>query len=625
MAENGSELRKIAWSEALPFVRLFHTLRLALSVNRLILALLCVVLCYLGGRVADWICPSSNCVAVSVRDGSTQTEIEVFAASSQADFRAWLKDARLAREQRAVVALRQAQKATDDQDARSKLADHSLRELLTDPAQEKELNELLKLVDDRLKAGCAALEKNTKLTKSERQQQLDALSDAAATVRGMLHGQPPRGAATLGDRALDALVAADPAADVRLRGEDLGRLKVAVARQIQIRQVEELTPRGPFISLLKFELRCFGAAIQGVCNSRWGFEGRALDPQPAMCGSIESALRGLLWMVNQHGWYTLLFALYNLLIFAHFGGAICRSAAVQSAREENISIGESLEFVRQRFGGFILAPLLPAGVFIAIALLMFVGGLIGGLVPYLGELFTGLFYPLALLGGFALAIVALATVLGFHLMWPTIAVEGSDGFDALSRACSYVGSRIWHVGFYSFVLLLYGGVSFVLLRVLTVLTLKLSHKFTGAGMNLFNSAKSDWVDKLNAMWSMPAWSDLSLLPNGGEAPLWGTFRSSPLDATESAGAFFIALWVFLVVGLLAAFVISFFFCGSTQMYFLLRRDVDATDWEEVYYEETEEELPVPGTPAPSADQPSVEAAAPDVSTPPAESGTPPPV
>ncbi len=60
---------------------------------------------------------------------------------------------------------------------------------------------------------------------------------------------------------------------------------------------------------------------------------------------------------------------------------------------------------------------------------MFVGGLLGA-IPWV-ELLTGLFYPLGLLGGLALAVLFMATVLGFHLMWPTIAVEGSDGFDAL--------------------------------------------------------------------------------------------------------------------------------------------------------------------------------------------------
>ena len=258
---------------------------------------------------------------------------------------------------------------------------------------------------------------------------------------------------------------------------------------------------------------------------------------------------------------------------------------------------EALRFVRERFGGFVLAPLLPLGVLIGIALLMFVGGLIGT-IGYIGEWVTGFFYGLALLGGFAAALLMLASVLGYHLMWPTIAVEGSDGFDALSRACSYVGSRIWHVGFYWFVLLLYGGLSFVLVRDVAALTLKLSHKFTGWGMNMYHSSQLS-VGKLNAMWTMPAWADLPLLPSTGDVRFWGMFPAGPLDGSEAFGAWFIQLWVYLLVGLVAAFVVSYFFCGSTQMYFLLRRSVDATDWEEIYYEEPEEPAPTPAPAAPT--------------------------
>jgi hypothetical protein len=322
-----------------------------------------------------------------------------------------------------------------------------------------------------------------------------------------------------------------------------------------------------------------------------------------MAGSIESALDGGCWLLNQRPFYALLLGLFSLVVFGLFGGAICRSAAVQSARDESTSIRDSLGFVLQRFGGFLLAPLMPVAVLVGIALIMGVCGLLGGVIPWLGEVVTGLIYPLALLGGFAAAILVLATVLGFHLMWPTIAVEGSDGFDALSRACSYLGSRIWHVAFYTFVLLLYGAASFVLVRLVVVLTLKLSHGFTGLGMNALHASKLSGTGNLDVMWSMPAWADLSLLPPAGDLPLYGSFCNGPLGSGEAIGAWLLRLWVYLLVGLLGAFVISYFFCGSTQMYFLLRRDVDATDYEELYYEEKAEELPAPEAAQPAAEPP----------------------
>jgi len=189
-----------------------------------------------------------------------------------------------------------------------------------------------------------------------------------------------------------------------------------------------------------------------------------------------------------------------------------------------------------------------------------------------------------------LTFTLLAVVLGFHLMWPTIAVEGSDAFDAVQRAAGYVFGRPWHTAFYSFVLLLYGGVSFVMVRIIAMLVLKLSHVFTGAGMNLASSAETSTIGKLDAIWHMPAWQDLPLLPATGDVNFWGTFGNAPLSGAESFTMFFLALWVFLVVGFVGAFIVSFYFCGSTEMYFLLRREVDAVDYDEIYYEELEDEL-----------------------------------
>lgn len=613
MAENGSELRSIAWSQAFPFVRLFKTLRLALGINRLLLALVCVLLCYLGGRILDQAWGPHRGAAVMRQAGGFQNEIQVYSQANHVDYAAWLHQAREAAENSGTTALIQAHKATTVDEARRLLAEKPLRKVLLDADFERQLRDLRETVDKLLDTGLGKLESSKDVSDADRPQKRRDLVAAADSVRKLLSGTLPYGeaAANAGQKSIEQLVAVEPDTKAKNQAE----LTQAAARRTQLRDYEGLRPRGPFISLLEHEMHCFAAAIQGVCDGRWGFEGRAYDPQPAMCGSIESALRGGGWLLNQHPRYALFFGVLCLLVFAFFGGAICRSAAVQTTRDESISMGEATRFVCQRYGGFVLAPVLPIAILIGIAILMFLGGLIGA-IGYVGELFTGVFYPLALLGGLASAVLVLAVVVGFHLMWPTIAVEGSDGFDALSRACSYVGSRIWHVGFYTFVLLLYGGVSFVVLRIVTILVLKLSHKFTGLGMNVISSAKLSGIGKLDAMWAMPAWADLSLLPSTGDVRFWGTFCNGPLDGPEKFGAWLLALWVYLLIGLLCAFVVSYFFCGSTQMYFLLRREVDATDYDEIYYEEPGEE---PAAPAASTPEPP---AAPAPETPP---GEPPPL
>ena len=59
---------------------------------------------------------------------------------------------------------------------------------------------------------------------------------------------------------------------------------------------------------------------------------------------------------------------------------------------------------------------------------------------------------------------------------------------------------------------------------------------------------------------------------------------------ESIGAFFICLWVLLIVGLVISFVASYFFTANTTIYFLMRKKVDKTDYNDIYLEEDVEEL-----------------------------------
>lgn len=343
---------------------------------------------------------------------------------------------------------------------------------------------------------------------------------------------------------------------------------------------------GPFITLVEFESRCFAGAVLGVWSGNLGVSGTS----PALLSSGLAAWKGGLWLVTQHTWYALVYGIFYLIVFALFGGAICRSAAMQSARDERISIGEAFRFSREKFGGLLWAKLFPIVIFVGIAAIMIVGGLVAGLfakIPGVGGLFLGVPFVLAILGGFALAVLFIATVLGWQLMWPTIAVEGSDGFDAASRAWSYTGSRIWHLGFYTAVLLSFGGLCYTLVRLVVLFVLKLTHTFVGWGANVFDSSVTGY-GKLDVMWRMPGWNDLALLPDPTGPSLWGRLGSTSMSTGDWLGYLFISIWVFIVIGLLVAFVISYCCTGAVQMYFLLRRDVDATDYDEIYYEEPAE-------------------------------------
>jgi hypothetical protein len=100
------------------------------------------------------------------------------------------------------------------------------------------------------------------------------------------------------------------------------------------------------------------------------------------------------------------------------------------------------------------------------------------------------------------------------------------------------------------------------------------------------------------------------------APLWTSLWPDPatsgrlsydidtlsLTFAQEIGARLIWLWVHLVIALLGAFAVCFYFSANTIIYYLLRKEVDATDLDDVYIELTDDEFAdqAPGD-APAAD------------------------
>ncbi|UCD27381.1 MAG: hypothetical protein JSV03_09640 [Planctomycetota bacterium] len=288
--------------------------------------------------------------------------------------------------------------------------------------------------------------------------------------------------------------------------------------------------------------------------------------------------RGEQWMMMEHPLYFLLFAVVTLVIWSLIGGAICRIAALHFTRDERISCKEALGFASRRFVGFFTAPLIPIGLIIFIGLVLTFGGLVSA-IPYFGEILAGVAMGLALIGGFLMTLVIIGLLAGGSLLWPTIAVEGSDSFDAMSRSCSYIYSKPWRSGFYALVAMVYGSICYMFVRFFTFIMLKGTRFFVDIGMGATDRPGTGiaGATKLDTLWPQPT---------------FGNFRpptaSLGMEGWDPAGCFLIGIWLLIVVGLMVAFLISFYFSGSTIIYFLLRREVDATDIEDVYLEEEEE-------------------------------------
>lgn len=153
-------------------------------------------------------------------------------------------------------------------------------------------------------------------------------------------------------------------------------------------------------------------------------------------------------------WYCLFGLLMTLAVWAIFGGAITRIAAVQIARNEKIGILEALRFSTSKFLSFFAAPLIPFGGVALITVIMMIGGFVF-LIPWVGEFLAAILWILALVGATVMALILIGLV-GWPLMYATVSAEGSDSFDALSRCYAYVFQRPWHYLFYSLVAMIYG-------------------------------------------------------------------------------------------------------------------------------------------------------------------------
>lgn len=200
-------------------------------------------------------------------------------------------------------------------------------------------------------------------------------------------------------------------------------------------------------------------------------------------GTAASPARWFVWLPYSIGFLAVLFA-----IWAYFGGAIARIAAVEIARDgERIETARALRFSGKKFWSFFMSPWICVIGLLFFAFCNFAGGLVGRLldVAWIGGPIVALLLPLALLSGFIMTLIVIGSAAGYPLFTPAVAVEGTDSFDAVSRGFSYVYSRPWHYLWYQLVGAAYGFVciAFVLLFSVTMVHLGLSTG--GAGFDLF--------------------------------------------------------------------------------------------------------------------------------------------
>lgn len=291
---------------------------------------------------------------------------------------------------------------------------------------------------------------------------------------------------------------------------------------------------------------------------------------------------GAWWMLRFHPVYTLLFCAGGLVIWSLGGGMLCRMAAVQFARDEKPTTIEAYHFtIRRLWGGFALAPCVPMGIALLIVVPMVLGGLLLR-VPYLGDVIGGPLFVFAIIGGFLVTVLLAGFCFGGGLLWPSVAVEGSDAFDAFQRSVSYVLNwKIWKAVFYVVIATVFASLWWVLLRLGAFIALRITHAAVSFGTMPFGWFARDTdpqvLSKLEVIWQL-----------SGPNALHAVSDWSKLTVAEYFSAACIWFWIAIIVGLMWAFLVSFYFSVWTVIYFLLRRDVDMIEFEDIHIDNPEE-------------------------------------
>lgn len=346
-------------------------------------------------------------------------------------------------------------------------------------------------------------------------------------------------------------------------------------RDRDLSQPHQATPgtHGVFEVWRRHEQRCLLGLLNAIVPngsvstatsmaSQMGFTAR-VHP----CVYISNAGLGLWWLVSHHYIFAALFIAGALVIWSCAGGAICRLAALQFAQDERLTLKQGFEFARRHlWSGFALAPCIPLALVILAVIVLAAGGFLLR-VPVVGDVFGGLAFVLAPIGGFAIAILLVGLAIGGNMFWPAVATEGQDAYDAFARSFNYAFSKPWKTLLYGAIMVAYASICWALVHVFTLYSLRITRSVVRFGAGWWDRGTAEApINKVDLLWPAPQASAFYQWPE------W-----SQLGWFECFSALLIGLTVLLVIAAMWSFLVTFYFSGSTVIYFLLRRDVDHTD------------------------------------------------
>ncbi len=265
-----------------------------------------------------------------------------------------------------------------------------------------------------------------------------------------------------------------------------------------------------------------------------------------------------------------------LIIWSIIGGAITRIAAVEYAKDEGVRMVDALKFSTKKFWSYFCSPIVPALGVILFTLCNVLCGFIGKFGVF-GDIFLAVSFPLTLLFSFLTAFVGVIGVIGLCLMFPTISAEGSDAFDAMSRAYSYVLSKPRKYLTYFITSTVYGIFCIAFVAFLACFVVNITFDTVSIGMG------AKFREIISAVGINPGYCSIV----GVSAPDFCAGFSTLTNWAEKLMALSVLLSLVTVKILVVGFALAYLGSAKTIVYLLMRKDVDETDISDVYIEENE--------------------------------------
>ncbi len=252
---------------------------------------------------------------------------------------------------------------------------------------------------------------------------------------------------------------------------------------------------------------------------------------------------------------------WTIAIWAVFGGAIARIGALYLTRGEIIGPIAAIKSALPMWTATAGAPMIGL---IGLATLTVPLMLDGVLIRLnLFALVVGLVWAIVLAWGLVVAVYLLLLLVGWPLMWATIAVERSDAFDGVSRCFAYAYQRPLRLAFYLLVATLLGLLGETFVDYLAAAAIE----------------TSQWGIVLGAGPSRAA-----------ELVAGMAASDSGLVSTAAAS---IQFWKSAFTAIAASFPLAYLWTATVGIYLLLRRDIDSTEMDEISLDSDEQQEPLP--------------------------------